>query len=144
MLLNKAEQVTKLVRSKDVGVWFISQNPSNIPGNIPRQLDDRVQHTLCTFTSKNQKAVKATVQTMHPNPAFDTKKAVQELGTGEMLILFPDMKGDPSVVKRAMAVAPCSRMELATKDGRNGLVSHSPMYSKYKDDADRGPAHEIL
>ncbi len=139
VLLDKIEQVIRLIRSKGVGVWFVSQNPSDIPDNVLGQLGNRVQHALRTFTPKDQKAVKAAAQTMRVNPAFDTEKAIQELGTGEALISFLDAKGSPSVVERAMVIAPCSRMGPMTEDERNGLINHSPVYGKYEDDVDRNP-----
>ncbi|MGG7384277.1 helicase HerA-like domain-containing protein, partial [Escherichia coli] len=128
VLLDKIEQVIRLIRSKGVGVWFVSQNPSDIPDNVLGQLGNRVQHALRAFTPKDQKAVKAAAQTMRANPAFDTEKAIQELGTGEALISFLDAKGSPSVVERAMVIAPCSRMGPVTEDERNGLINHSPVY----------------
>ncbi|WP_268630537.1 helicase HerA-like domain-containing protein, partial [Escherichia coli] len=118
VLLDKIEQVIRLIRSKGVGVWFVSQNPSDIPDNVLGQLGNRVQHALRAFTPKDQKAVKAAAQTMRANPAFDTEKAIKELGTGEALISFLDAKGSPSVVERAMVIAPCSRMGPVTEDER--------------------------
>ncbi|EIR6000173.1 TPA: helicase HerA-like C-terminal domain-containing protein [Escherichia coli] len=144
VLLDKIEQVIRLIRSKGVGVWFVSQNPSDIPDNVLGQLGNRVQHALRAFTPKDQKAVKAAAQTMRPNPAFDTEKAIQELGTDEALISFLDAKGSPSVVERAMVIAPCSRMGPVTEDERNGLINHSPVYGKYEDDVDRESAYEML
>ena len=125
MLLDKIEQVIRLIRSKGVGVWFVSQNPSDIPDNVLGQLGNRVQHALRAFTPKDQKAVKAAAQTMRVNPAFDTETAIQALGTGEALISFLDAKGSPTVVERAMVIAPCSRMGPVTDDERNGLINHS-------------------
>ncbi|WP_112918501.1 helicase HerA-like C-terminal domain-containing protein [Escherichia coli] len=144
VLLDKIEQVIRLIRSKGVGVWFVSQNPSDIPDNVLGQLGNRVQHALRAFTPKDQKAVKAAAQTMRANPAFDTEKAIQELGTGEALISFLDAKGSPSVVERAMVLAPCSRMGPVTEDERNGLINHSPVYGKYEDEVDRESAYEML
>ncbi len=88
--------------------------------------------------------MKAAAQTMRANPAFDTEKAIRELGTGEALISFLDAKGSPSVVERAMVIAPCSRMGPVTEDERNGLINHSPVYGKYEDDVDRESAYEML
>ncbi|EIR3036384.1 DUF853 domain-containing protein [Salmonella enterica] len=144
VLLDKIEQVIRLIRSKGVGVWFVSQNPSDIPDNVLGQLGNRVQHALRAFTPKDQKAVKTAAQTMRANPAFDTEKAIQELGTGEALISFLDAKGSPSVVERAMVIAPCSRMGPVTDDERNGLINHSALYGKYEDDVDRESAYEML
>ncbi|HEF0023258.1 TPA: DUF853 domain-containing protein [Citrobacter amalonaticus] len=144
VLLDKIEQVIRLIRSKGVGVWFVSQNPADIPDNVLGQLGNRVQHALRAFTPKDQKAVKTAAQTMRANPAFDTEKAIQELGTGEALVSFLDAKGSPSVVERAMVIAPCSRMGPVTDDERNGLINHSPVYGKYEDDLDRESAFEML
>ncbi|HID5257399.1 TPA: helicase HerA-like C-terminal domain-containing protein [Enterobacter ludwigii] len=144
VLLDKIEQVIRLIRSKGVGVWFVSQNPSDIPDNVLGQLGNRVQHALRAFTPKDQKAVKAAAQTMRANPAFDTEAAIQALGTGEALISFLDAKGSPSVVERAMVIAPCSRMGPVTDDERNGLINRSPLYGKYEDDVDRESAFEML
>lgn len=144
VLLDKIEQVIRLIRSKGVGVWFVSQNPSDIPDNVLGQLGNRVQHALRAFTPKDQKAVKTAAQTMRANPAFDTEKAIQELGTGEALISFLDAKGSPSVVERAMVIAPCSRMGPVTDDERNGLINHSSLYGKYEEEVDRESAYERL
>lgn len=144
VLLDKIEQVIRLIRSKGVGVWFVSQNPSDIPDNVLGQLGNRVQHALRAFTPKDQKAVKTAAQTMRANPAFDTEKAIQELGTGEALVSFLDAKGSPSVVERAMVIAPCSRMGPVTDDERNGLINHSSLYGKYEEDIDRESAYERL
>ena len=144
VLLDKIEQVIRLIRSKGVGVWFVSQNPSDIPDNVLGQLGNRVQHALRAFTPKDQKAVKAAAQTMRANPACDTEAAIQALGTGEALISFLDAKGSPSVVERAMVIAPCSRMGPVTDDERNSLINHSPVYGKYEDEVDRESAFEML
>ncbi len=144
VLLDKIEQVIRLIRSKGVGVWFVSQNPSDIPDNVLGQLGNRVQHALRAFTPKDQKAVKTAAQTMRANPAFDTEKAIQELGTGEALVSFLDAKGSPSVVERAMVIAPCSRMGPVTDDERNGLINHSSLYGKYEEQVDRESAYERL
>ncbi|HCB26435.1 MAG TPA: hypothetical protein DEP74_19045, partial [Citrobacter freundii] len=144
VLLDKIEQVIRLIRSKGVGVWFVSQNPSDIPDNVLGQLGNRVQHALRAFTPKDQKAVKTAAQTMRANPAFDTEKAIQELGTGEALVSFLDAKGSPSVVERAMVIAPCSRMGPVTDDERNGLINHSSLYGKYEENIDRESAYERL
>ncbi|MGU3524141.1 helicase HerA-like C-terminal domain-containing protein [Enterobacteriaceae bacterium C23F] len=144
VLLDKIEQVIRLIRSKAVGVYFVSQNPSDIPDNVLGQLGNRVQHALRAFTPKDQKAVKTAAQTMRANPAFDTEKAIQELGTGEALVSFLDEKGSPSVVERAMVIAPCSRMGPVTDDERNGLINNSPLYGKYEDAVDRESAFEKL
>ncbi|HBH64446.1 MAG TPA: hypothetical protein DDY51_07680, partial [Erwinia persicina] len=144
VLLDKIEQVIRLIRSKGVGVWFVSQNPSDVPDAVLGQLGNRVQHALRAFTPKDQKAVKVAAQTMRANPAFDTVAAIQELGTGEALISFLDAKGSPSVVQRAMVIAPGSRMGPVTDDERNGLINHSALSGKYEETIDRESAYERL
>lgn len=144
VLLDKIEQVIRLIRSKGVGVYFVSQNPSDIPDAVLGQLGNRVQHALRAFTPKDQKAVKTAAQTMRANPAFNTEQAIQELGTGEALVSFLDEKGSPSIVQRAMVIAPDSRMGPVTDDERNGLINNSPLYGKYEDEVDRESAFEML
>ena len=144
VLLDKIEQVIRLIRSKAVGVYFVSQNPSDIPDSVLGQLGNRVQHALRAFTPKDQKAVKTAAQTMRANPAFSTETAIQELGTGEALLSFLDEKGSPSIVERAMVIAPSSRMGPVTEDERSGLINHSPLYGKYEDEVDRESAFEML
>jgi len=144
VLLEKIEQVMRLIRSKGVGVWFVTQNPSDIPDRVLGQLGNRVQHALRAFTPKDQKAVKTAAETLRANPAFDSAEAIQALGTGEALISFLDAKGSPSVVERAMVIAPGSRMGPVTGDERNGLINHSPLYGKYDTDIDRESAYERL
>lgn len=144
VLLEKIEQVMRLIRSKGVGVYFVSQSPSDIPDNILGQLGNRVQHALRAFTPRDQKAVKAAANTMRANPEFDTEEAIQSLGTGEALISFLDEKGSPSMVQRAMVIAPGSRMGPLTSDERNGLINHSPLYGKYDEAVDRESAFEML
>ncbi|HBM2964582.1 helicase HerA-like C-terminal domain-containing protein [Klebsiella michiganensis] len=144
VLLDKIEQVIRLIRSKAVGVYFVSQNPADIPDAVLGQLGNRVQHALRAFTPKDQKAVKTAAQTMRANPAFSTEQAIQELGTGEALISFLDEKGSPSIVERAMVIAPCSRMGPVTDDERNGLLNHSALYGKYEEEIDRESAFEML
>jgi len=144
VLLEKIEQVMRLIRSKGVGVWFVTQNPADIPDRVLGQLGNRVQHALRAFTPKDQKAVKTAAETLRANPAFDSAEAIQALGTGEALISFLDAKGSPSVVERAMVIAPGSRMGPVTGDERNGLINHSPLYGKYDTDIDRESAYERL
>ncbi len=144
VLLDKIEQVIRLIRSKGVGVYFVSQNPADIPDSVLGQLGNRIQHALRAFTPKDQKAVKTAAQTMRANPAFDTVSAIQELGTGEALISFLDEKGSPTIVERAMVIAPGSRMGAITDDERNGLINHSPLSGKYDEAVDRESAYEML
>ena len=144
VLLEKIEQVMRLIRSKGVGVWFVTQNPADIPDRVLGQLGNRVQHALRAFTPKDQKAVKTAAETLRANPAFDSAEAIQALGTGEALISFLDAKGSPSVVERAMVIAPGSPMGPVTGDERNGLINHSPLYGKYDTEIDRESAYERL
>lgn len=144
VLLDKIEQVIRLIRSKAVGVYFVSQNPADIPDRVLGQLGNRVQHALRAFTPKDQKAVKVAAETMRANPDFDTTTAIQELGTGEALISFLDEKGSPTMVQRASVIAPCSRMGPVTDDERNGLINHSPLSGKYDEAVDRESAFEKL
>lgn len=144
VLLDKIQQVIRLIRSKGVGVYFVTQNPADIPDTVLGQLGNRVQHALRAFTPKDQKAVKAAATTLRANPAFNTEQALQALGTGEALISFLDEKGSPSVVERAMVIAPGSRMGPLNSDERNSLINHSPLYGKYDEVADRESAYELL
>ncbi|MEO3956601.1 helicase HerA-like domain-containing protein, partial [Chromobacterium piscinae] len=104
-----------------------TQNPADVPESVLGQLGNRVQHALRAFTPKDQKAVKSAADTLRANPAFNTVEAIQALGTGEALISFLDEKGSPSVVERAMVIAPGSRMGPVSLDERNGLINHSPL-----------------
>lgn len=144
VLLEKVEQVMRLIRSKGVGVWFVTQNPADVPESVLGQLGNRVQHALRAFTPKDQKAVKSAADTLRANPAFNTVEAIQALGTGEALISFLDEKGSPSVVERAMVIAPGSRMGPVTLGERNGLINHSPLAGKYDEAIDRESACEKL
>ena len=144
VLLEKVEQVMRLIRSKGVGVWFVTQNPADVPESVLGQLGNRVQLALRAFTPKDQKAVKSAADTLRANPAFNTVEAIQALGTGEALISFLDEKGSPSVVERAMVIAPGSRMGPVTLDERNGLINHSPLAGKYDEEIDRESAYEKL
>lgn len=144
VLLDKIEQVIRLIRSKGVGVWFVTQNTADVPDSVLGQLGNRIQHALRAFTPKDQKALKTAAETMRANPAFDTLSALQELGTGEALISFLDEKGSPGIVERAMVIAPGSRMGPLSADERNGLINHSPLYGKYDEALDRESAFEKL
>ncbi|WP_288495469.1 helicase HerA-like C-terminal domain-containing protein [uncultured Pantoea sp.] len=144
VLLEEIEQVIRLIRSKGVGIWFVTQNPADIPDSVLGQLGNRVQHALRAFTPRDQKAVKTAAETLRANPAFTTVEAIQALGTGEALISFLDAKGSPSVVERAMVIAPGSRMGPVNTDERNGLINHSPLSGKYDTEVDRESAYERL
>ncbi|QIQ21960.1 helicase HerA-like C-terminal domain-containing protein [Zophobihabitans entericus] len=144
VLLQKIEQVVRLIRSKGVGVYFVTQNPTDIPESVLGQLGNRVQHALRAFTPKDQKAVRAAAQTMRANPALNTEQAITELGVGEALISFLDEKGRPTIVERGSIIAPDSRMGPMTSDESNGVINHSALYGKYEDEVDRESAFEIL
>ena len=119
-LLEKVEQVVRLIRSKGVGVYFVTQNPLDIPDTVSRQLGNRVQHALRAFTPMEQKAVKAAATTFRPNPAFDTEKAIMELGIGEALVSTLDQKGQPTMVERTLVRPPNSRVGPITERGARG------------------------
>lgn len=144
VLLDKIEQVVRLVRSKGVGIWFISQSPADIPGNILGQLGNRIQHALHAFTPKDQQAVKSAAHSMRTNPAFDSASAIQELRIGEALVSFLDQHGAPAVVQRQMVIAPTSRMGAINEDERHALLAQSPFANKYNQSVARESAHARL
>ena len=143
-LLEKVEQVVRLVRSKGVGVYFISQNPLDIPDTVLGQLGNRVQHALRAFTPRDQKAVKAAAQTMRANPAFDTEAVISELGVGEALGSLLDEKGRPEVVQRAFIVPPGSRIGPIDDAERKALLAGSVVAGVYDTAIDRESAFERL
>jgi len=143
-LLQKVEQVVRLVRSKGVGVYFVTQNPLDIPDTVLGQLGNRVQHALRAFTPRDQKAVKAAAQTMRANPAFSAETAISELGVGEALVSFLDEKGRPSIVERAYVVPPGSRIGPVTDAERAELMRTSVVAGVYDTLEDRESAYEIL
>ncbi|AVF36203.1 helicase HerA-like domain-containing protein [Rahnella sikkimica] len=143
-LLTKIEQVVRLIRSKGVGIYFVTQNPLDIPDSVLGQLGNRVQHALRAFTPRDQKAVKAAAQTMRANPAFDAETAISELGVGEALVSFLDEKGRPEIVLRAMVIAPESKMGMLADDERNKAINQSPLYGRYEDSVDRESAYEKI
>ncbi|MWN05406.1 helicase HerA-like C-terminal domain-containing protein [Gilliamella sp. Pas-s95] len=143
-LLEKIEQVVRLIRSKGVGIYFASQNPNDIPDTVLGQLGNRVQHALRAFTPKDQKAVKTAAQTMRANPSFDTEKAIMELGVGEALISFLDEKGRPNMVERGYIIAPNSKMGAMSPDNQSSIMHQSHFYNKYAQSLDRQSAYEIL
>lgn len=143
-LLQKIELVVRLIRSKGVGVYFVTQNPMDIPDSVLGQLGNRVQHALRAFTPRDQKAVKAAAQTMRANPAFSSEQAIMELGVGEALVSFLDEKGRPTIVERAMVIAPGSTMGAMPQAQIDALINHSALYGKYEDEIDRESAYEKL
>ena len=143
-LLEKVEQVVRLIRSKGVGVYFVTQNPLDIPDTVSRQLGNRVQHALRAFTPSEQKAVRAAATTFRPNPAFDTEKAIMELGIGEALVSTLDQKGQPTMVERTLVRPPNSRVGPITEAEREAVISASPVRGEYDEVEDRESAYEIL
>ena len=143
-LTAKIEQVIRLIRSKGVGIYFITQSPTDIPENILGQLGNRVQHALRAYTPKDQKAVKTAAETFRANSAFDTYEAILQLETGEALVSFLDEKGAPSVVERAKILFPLSQIGAITEDQRAQLIKQSRLYGRYDHPIDRESAYEIL
>lgn len=143
-LLDKIEQVVRLIRSKGVGVYFISQNPLDIPDEILGQLGTRIQHALRAFTPRDQKAVKSAAQTFRSNPKLDTETVITELGTGEALVSVLDEKGRPTPVERVLIRPPESRIGPLSEDERQAVLSRSPLKGRYDDVIDRESAHEVL
>ena len=143
-LLDKIEQVIRLIRSKGVGIYFITQSPTDIPENILGQLGNRVQHALRAFTPKDQKAVKTAADTFRANPAFKTDEAIMNLETGEALVSFLDEKGAPSVVERAKILFPLSQIGAITEGQRQDIIKQSRIYGKYDQMIDRESAYEQL
>ena len=143
-LVDKVEQVVRLIRSKGVGVYFVTQNPLDVPEKILGQLGNRVQHALRAFTPRDQKAVKAAAETMRGNPKFDAAAVITELGVGEALISFLDEKGRPNIVDRAIVFPPASRLGPLTPDERKAAIQASPMLKAYGTAVDRESAFEIL
>ena len=144
ILLEKIEQVVRLIRSKGVGVYFVTQNPLDIPESVLGQLGNRVQHALRAFTPRDQKAVKSAAQTMRANPKFDAAAAITELSVGEALVSFLDEKGRPCVVERAYVLPPASRIGPVTETERDGVIRGSLVYGHYEKVVDRESAYEIL
>ena len=143
-LVDKIEQVVRLIRSKGVGVYFVTQSPTDIPEEILGQLGNRVQHALRAFTPKDQKAVKTAAETFRANPEFKTAEAIMELGTGEALVSFLDEKGAPSVVERAKILFPLSQIGAVTEGQRSQIINQSRLFGKYDKVVDRESAFEAL
>jgi hypothetical protein len=143
-LLEKVEQVVRLIRSKGVGIYFVTQNPLDIPDTVLGQLGNRVQHALRAFTPRDQKAVKTAAQTMRPNPGLDIEAAITELGVGEALVSMLDAKGIPTPTERAWLVAPGSRIGPATDAERQTVRQASLFGLKYDQAIDRESAYEVL
>lgn len=143
-LLEKIEQVVRLIRSKGVGVYFVTQSPLDIPEAVLGQLGNRVQHALRAFTPRDQKAVKAVAETMRPNPKLDVRAAITELGVGEALLSFLDERGTPGITERAFVAPPGSRIGPLTPEERAALIQSSVVASVYEQTIDRESAFEKL
>ena len=143
-LLAKIEQVVRLIRSKGVGVYFVTQNPLDIPDTVLGQLGNRVQHALRAFTPRDQKAVKSAAETMRPNPKLKVEQAITELEVGEALVSMLDEKGRPTIVERAFIVPPGSRIGPISEDERKQVISSSTVYGHYEKTVDRESAYEKL
>ena len=143
-LMDKVEQVVRLIRSKGVGVYFVTQNPVDVPDKVLGQLGNRVQHALRAFTPRDQKAVAAAAQTFRPNPKLDTAQVIMELGKGEALVSFLEGNGTPAMVERVLIRPPSARIGPITPEERKAIMDNSPVKGKYDTSIDSESAYEIL
>jgi uncharacterized protein len=143
-LMDKIEQVVRLIRSKGVGVYFVTQNPIDVPDKVLAQLGNRVQHALRAFTPRDQKAVAAAAETFRPNPKLDTARVIMELGKGEALVSFLEGGGTPAMVERVMIRPPSARIGPITPEERKAIMNNSPVKGKYDTAIDAESAYEIL
>jgi DNA helicase HerA-like ATPase len=143
-LLDKIEQVVRLIRSKGVGVYFVTQNPLDVPDKVLAQLGNRVQHALRAFTPRDQKAVRAAAETFRPNPKLNTEEVITELGKGEALVSFLEGNGTPSMVQRTLIAPPAARLGTISSAERKAVIAKSPIRSKYDQTIDAESAYEIL
>jgi DNA helicase HerA-like ATPase len=143
-LMDKIEQVVRLIRSKGIGVYFVTQNPIDVPDKVLAQLGNRVQHALRAFTPRDQKAVAAAAQTFRPNPRLDTAQVIMELGKGEALVSFLEGNGTPAMVERVMIRPPTGRIGPITPDERKAIMNNSPVKGKYDTTIDSESAYEVL
>jgi hypothetical protein len=143
-LQEKVEQVVRLIRSKGVGVYFVTQNPLDVPETVLGQLGNRVQHALRAFTPRDQKAVKTAAETLRPNPKLKAEKVITELGVGEALVSFLDEKGSPCMVERAFIVPPGSQLGPLSAEERQTLIQSSDVFGHYEKTIDRESAYEKL
>jgi DNA helicase HerA-like ATPase len=142
-LLDRIEQVVRLIRSKGVGVYFVTQNPIDVPDKVIAQLGNRVQHALRAFTPRDQKSIKAAAETFRPNPKLDTARIITELGKGEALVSFLEGNGTPSMVERTMIAPPTARIGPVTPEERKAIIAKSPLRGKYDQAIDRSSIYEI-
>ena len=143
-LMDKIEQVVRLIRSKGVGVYFVTQNPIDVPDRVLGQMGNRVQHALRAFTPRDQKAVAAAAQTFRPNPKLDTAKVIMELGKGEALVSFLEGNGTPAMVERVLIRPPSARIGPITPEERKAIMDASPVKGKYDTAIDSESAYEII
>jgi DNA helicase HerA-like ATPase len=143
-LIERVEQVVRLIRSKGIGVYFVTQNPADVPESVLAQLGNRVQHALRAYTPREQKAVKVAAETFRPNPAFSTEEAIGQLGTGEALVSVLEANGVPSMVGRTMIRPPQGRIGPLSADERKGILLRSPVAGVYDEPTDRESAYEVL
>jgi DNA helicase HerA-like ATPase len=143
-LLDKIEQVVRLIRSKGVGVYFVTQNPADVPDKVLGQLGNRVQHALRAFSPRDQKAVRSAAETMRDNPKLDEAAIITELGVGEALVSCLDEKGTPGIVERALIVPPQAQIGPITDAERKGIIQGSLLAGHYEKAVDRESAYEIL
>lgn len=143
-LLERIEQIARLIRSKGVGVYFITQNPMDVPDTVSAQLGNRVQHALRAYTPQEQKAVKTAATTFRKNPALDTERVIMELKVGEALVSMLENKGEPSIVQRTLIRPPEGRVGPVSVEERQGVIEYSPVYGRYEETLDRESAHEML
>ena len=143
-LLEQVERVTRLIRSKGVGVYYITQNPRDVPNSVSAQLGNRVQHALRAFTPAEQKGIRAAAETFRPNPKLDMERVIQELKVGEALVSVLHGSGEPSVTQRTLIRPPSARIGPITPEERKALIEKSPVYGKYEETVDRDSAYELL
>ena len=143
-LLDKIEQIVRLIRSKGIGIYFITQQPTDVPESVLAQLGNKLQHALRAYTPKERKSLKATAQSFRENPALDAEAALGELGTGEVLVSTLDPEGIPSIVQRAYVMPPRSYLGVCDDAKRQQLIKDCPLYSKYAEAVDRESAYELL
>jgi DNA helicase HerA-like ATPase len=144
VLLQKIEQVVRLIRSKGVGVYFVTQNPVDVPETVLAQLGNRVQHALRAYTPSEQKGVKAAAQAFRPNPKLNTERVITELGKGEALVSFLEGNGVPEIVQQTLIRPPAARVGPVTPEERRSIIAASPVRGKYDETVDRESAFEIL
>jgi DNA helicase HerA-like ATPase len=142
--MDKIEQVVRLIRSKGVGVYFVTQNPIDVPDKVLAQMGNRVQHALRAFTPRDQKAVAAAAQTFRPNPKLNTAQVITELGKGEALVSFLEGNGTPAMVERVMIRPPTARIGPITSEERKTVMDMSPVKGKYDTTIDSESAYEVL